>query len=102
MSAERDLQLDAWKLLRSCLERLRYDHDPGGMGASVGVPLDEYADVAVSVIRALRDREATQRVSMDVRTVVPGVSRVLIEEIEKVWDEYETAELISATNVEGG
>ena len=89
MNAERDCRLDVWARLRSRLEWLLYDCDPDGMGASVGAPLDEYADVAISVMRALRDRKPDQAVSEAVWAVVPGASAALIENIERAWDEYE-------------
>jgi len=90
VNSDRYCQLSAWSQLRSRLEVLLYDYDPDGMGASVGAPLDEYADVAISVIRTLRDREPDQPVSDAVWEAVPGASLDLIEEIAKAWGEYHT------------
>lgn len=81
---------EAWHALVATLERLLYDHDPDGMGASVSAPLDEYHDVAIAVIRALRDREEVRSVEDAILEVVPNAGADLLSNIERAWRDYET------------
>lgn len=79
-------RLRRYEALTVELERLFYDYDPEGMGSTVGAPLDEYSDVAVSVIRALRDRGPDLLIAEAIRDAVPGATTDLVAEIEKLWD----------------
>lgn len=78
----------AWHALVTTLERLLYDHDPDGMGASVSAPLDEYHDVAVAVTRVLRARREGQSLENAVLEIVPNAGTDLLRDITKVWNGY--------------
>jgi len=84
---DRGRALGRFEALQSGFEVLLYDYDPDGMGSTVGAPLDEYIDVATSLIRALRDREVCLDFAEAVRDVIPGATAELVAKIEMAWDE---------------
>jgi hypothetical protein len=73
--------------LQHDFERLLYDHDPDGMGATVGAPVDEYSDMATRLIRALRDSEFGVGSVEVIRGVIPTAKLELIAEIESAWNQ---------------
>ncbi len=87
MSRANQERLRRYEALRSALERLLYEYDPDRMGSMVGAPLDEYSDVAISVIRAVRDRKPDDTIADAVRHAVPGATTDLVAEIEKLWND---------------
>lgn len=80
-------RLRRYEAVRAEFERLLYDYDPDGMGSTVGAPLDEYSDFAVSLMRALRDRAPDVSVAEAIRHAVPGATSELVAEIEKLWSD---------------
>jgi hypothetical protein len=48
--------IKAWTILNRELARVLYEYDPEGIGATVGAPEDEYDQISIDLIRALRDR----------------------------------------------
>lgn len=87
MSASNDHRLKAWRAVVTRFEALLYEHDPDGMGASVGAPLDEYSDVAASLVRALRDRPTEDEFADTVRSIVPSARQTLTSDLELVWNQ---------------
>ncbi len=86
MNAGRRDKLRRYETLKTALEKLLYEYDPDGMGSTVGAPLDEYSDAAVTLMRALRDRRPDVPITEAVRDAVPGATNELIAEIEKRWN----------------
>jgi hypothetical protein len=76
-----------WHELERRIAAALYESDPEGMGASVGAPHDEYADVARAVIRALRDRQPEQPFGDAVTSVLPSANSELISELEHIWQD---------------
>ncbi|HEX9696349.1 MAG TPA: hypothetical protein VGB64_08545 [Actinomycetota bacterium] len=85
MNGGREGFLLRYAALKGRLERLLYDYDPEGMGSTVAAPLDEYSDVATTLIRALRDHDTEAPLSVAIYEIVPGATNELVTEIERAW-----------------
>jgi len=84
----KNASLQAWEELRDELSRALYEHDPEGMGSSVGAPANEYDKGAIELIRGLGGRRSTGSVTGVVRDLWPEAGDDLVARVEQAWLRY--------------
>lgn len=85
-----DPQVAAWVKVQQELSRLLYEHDPEGMGSSVGAPTDEYDDGATELIRQIKRPEVGSP-DVAVRQLWPGATDDLVAAVREVWERFRRA-----------
>lgn len=73
------------------ISRVLYDYDPDGMGSTVHAPLDEYDDVATSLLRALSSAGDSADLGTVVLEVIPGASKELVQTVLALWADSRSA-----------
>jgi len=76
--ADRRRKVNEWRALVRRVSDLLYDHDPLGMGSSVGAPSDEYDHIAIDLIRQIRDGQEIGEATLG---LLPDANQSLISAI---------------------
>jgi hypothetical protein len=83
MSAQKDAMLAAYKQFHKELSEALYDEDPGGMGSSVGAPMDEYDGEAAKLAASLRDSSQLSDVATHLRQSFGCAPTALVQRVSK-------------------
>lgn len=78
----------AWSEAQHALSHILYEHDPEGMGSTVGAPEDEYDDGAIALLRRLGQLESQSMPSL-VYEFWPTASDELVDALAEAWNRYE-------------
>jgi hypothetical protein len=87
--SNRNKQALAYHRFRDKLMTILYEEDPGGMGSTVGAPLDEYAQEASMLAPRLRDAAVSREVRLILEDMfVDNVSDSLASRVERALQDF--------------